>query len=662
MLNRNLLAILAFLTALTAAFAQKSGEQVFRKDILHEVRIEFKEKDFLDSLYYYYEVGAYPNYDSKKIKYMMADISIDGNKVDSVGIRFKGFTSFIGESDKKPIKIDFNEFVKGKKLDGLRKLNLNNGFGDASIQRDYISYDLHRAMGVPAPRTAYTRVYLNGEYWGLYVMIEQVDKEFLDNNFPNDKGNLFKNQSWSSLSWKGNTQEAYDSTFNLKTNEEENDWVGFISFMNLLNNSSDEEFKAQIGKSFNVPLYLKVLAVDVATGNWDSYLEHGRNWYLYEDLESGIFHWIPWDYNFALGGIFGGFGVNDPIEVFKINQKSSEKVLIKRLLNIDEYYNMYLSFFCNMLDHHFLSEKYDTIIATNKRIIEKAYAEDTKALFSLDTFLIDIGDGKLSLRSRIKDHVQILNKDLDQLIDCPELGGPLEWQAISINELMASNDEQSGISDPQGEFEDWIELYNNTTGQIDLSNMYLSDDRSNLKKWQFPTGTKMDKDSYLIVWADKDNDPNAIHANFKLKKSGEQVYLSQEDGTIMDSVRFSQQTTNVALARIPNGKGNFLQQAPTFGSNNETNVSTKDASQNLAILAFPNPTTDVINLHWDMKNNSGQQEIKVFDILGHLVHTESLSDGKTKIDVSHWAKGSYMGTILNNNGKSVEGRFKFTVQ
>lgn len=72
------------------------------------------------------------------------------------------------------------------------------------------------------------------------------------------------------------------------------------------------------------------------------------------------------------------------------------------------------------------------------------------------------------------------------------------------------------IADPQGEYEDWVELLNTTSQAIDLSGMYLSDDPSDLKKWQFPPGTPIDAGGYLLVWADEDTTDAGLHADFTL--------------------------------------------------------------------------------------------------------------------------------------------------
>jgi len=288
--------------------AQNAGNNIFDSSVLHEINMTFAEEDYWEILNQNFGSGFDP---SVSVEYLMASVTIDGETVDSIGIRFKGFTS-ASASTKKPFKFDFNEFVRGKRFDGLRKLNLNNGTGDPGLQRDVICYDLMNRSGVAAPRTSFARVSINGEFFAVYQVIEQVDKEFLKNNFSNAKGNLFKNKGWYNFEYFGTEAEEY-RVMELKTNEEGDDYNGLIGLVDVLNNASDEAFPEAIEEVFNVDLYLKTLAVDVATDNWDSNLEHGRNWYMYEDTTTGVFHWIPWDYNFALNSGFFDGGGNDCI-------------------------------------------------------------------------------------------------------------------------------------------------------------------------------------------------------------------------------------------------------------------------------------------------------------------------------------------------------------
>jgi hypothetical protein len=137
---------------------------------------------------------------------------------------------------------------------------------------------------------------------------------------------------------------------------------------------------------------------------------------------------------------------------------------------------------------------------------------------------------------------------------------------VVINELMAINSYTA--MDQNNQFDDWIELYNNSASKVDLSGYFLSDSRSNLSKWKFPAGTVIEANTFLIVWADKDTIQPGLHANFKLSSSGEKLYLSTPDKVIWDKVEYGEQTEELSYGRTPNGTGEFKWQLATFNEKN----------------------------------------------------------------------------------------------
>jgi len=138
-------------------------------------------------------------------------------------------------------------------------------------------------------------------------------------------------------------------------------------------------------------------------------------------------------------------------------------------------------------------------------------------------------------------------------------------KTVVINELMPAN---STIPDPSKEYDDWIELFNTSSVEIDLTGYYLTDDRKNLTRWPIPEGTKIKPGEFLIIWADQDTIQPGLHANFKLSAEGEEVILVKPDRTIADEVRFRIQKKELTFARNPDGTGKFVWQNPTPGKSN----------------------------------------------------------------------------------------------
>lgn len=143
---------------------------------------------------------------------------------------------------------------------------------------------------------------------------------------------------------------------------------------------------------------------------------------------------------------------------------------------------------------------------------------------------------------------------------------------VVINELMADND--TIFADPQGDYDDWVELHNRSSHAVRLTGMYLSDKQDEPTKWRFPENTEIPANGYLIVWLDDDVEaPEGLHANFKLSKNGEAVLLVDTDAQgnrVLDSITFGEQAQDVAFGRLPDGSGDFQVVQATPGAQNMT--------------------------------------------------------------------------------------------
>lgn len=146
-------------------------------------------------------------------KYRACAVTIDGEAQGTVGIRAKGNTSLSSmaqyDNDRYSFKIEFDHYQKKKTYRGLDKLSLNNIIQDATYMKDYWSYTFMNQMGLASPLCSYTEIYVNGEYWGLYLAVEGVEEAFLERNYGEDYGKLYKPDSLSFGGGRGNGQ-AFD--------------------------------------------------------------------------------------------------------------------------------------------------------------------------------------------------------------------------------------------------------------------------------------------------------------------------------------------------------------------------------------------------------------------------------------------------------------------
>ena len=206
---------------------------------------------------------------------------------------------------------------------------------------------------------------------------------------------------------------------------------------------------------------------------------------------------------------------------------------------------------------------------------------------------------------------------------------------------MASN--ETIIADQDGEYDDWIELYNPTLEDVSLRNIYLSDKTDDVLKWEFPD-TLIQAESYLIIWADNDITQSGLHANFKLSSTGESVVLSNNNASIIDSITYYQQYTDTSYGRLPNATGPFQLLNPTFSSYNEA-LSVFNISNENMISIFPNPAKD--NLQVLVSNEQLNETMNILSVEGKVLKEYKIQNKETTINIEELEKGIYFIRIEN---------------
>ncbi len=279
--------------------------EVFRDDVVARVDITI-DPDTLDWIY----ENVHSNQEFHAQFIFNNGFILD--TIENVGFRLRGNTS--RNSAKKSFKVSFNTFESGRKWYGLEKLNLNGEHNDPSVIRTKLCWDLLREYEAPGARSNHVRVYINGSYYGLYINVEHIDEEFIKSRFGNNDGNLYKCLWPADLDYLGSNPNNYKlideyndrRIYDLKTNTQLDDYSDLAHFIDVLNNTPDAQFLCEIEKVFNVYDYLKIIAIDVFTGNWDGYIYNKNNFYLYHNTTTGKFEYINYDLDNTYGIDFIG--------------------------------------------------------------------------------------------------------------------------------------------------------------------------------------------------------------------------------------------------------------------------------------------------------------------------------------------------------------------
>ncbi|MBO4730624.1 MAG: CotH kinase family protein, partial [Bacteroidaceae bacterium] len=224
--------------------------------------------------------------------------TINGERFDNVAIRTKGASSLddvkMMKSDRFSFTMKLNKYEKGQNYHGLSKLLLNNNIWDATQMKDAIVYDMCRFLGLPAPLTNYAKIYVNGKFFGCYLLVEPVDKHFCHRNWPNEVSNIYK--PYHNLAYTGGDIEDYAEIADYtKVKGGEASMQRTVAALKSVAEGKD------IDEHVDIESVMKYMALQTIVVNYDCMTgPNVQNYYLHE--ANGKISLIPWDYNLAWGG------------------------------------------------------------------------------------------------------------------------------------------------------------------------------------------------------------------------------------------------------------------------------------------------------------------------------------------------------------------------
>lgn len=329
---------------------------------------------------------------------------INGQRFDSVGIRFKGNSSYFRSRNDTYKKLPFNVKLdyknKTNKLkDGHTSVKLSNAFLDPGFVREPLTYELIRNY-MPAPQCNFTKVLVNNTLYGLYVNSESVDELFIQKHFGSTKGFLVKcdPDNWkrvrsqtgcpkgenASLAYLNDNFGCYDAFYEV---DDPGAWKPLLNLIKVLNKTPEK-----IETVLDVDQTLWMLAINNATVNLDSYngsLSH--NYYLWFD-SIGVAHPIIWDLNMALGGWRRDFSFVEIADQQLIQYspmaefENPKRPLISKLLRVPLYRKIYLAHLKTIVQEQFKDGRFVSRAQAMMKEIDAAVKADTMKLYSYADF------------------------------------------------------------------------------------------------------------------------------------------------------------------------------------------------------------------------------------------------------------------------------------
>jgi spore coat protein CotH len=544
--------LIVLFPVLAAAALVPATHPLFDGDAVHTISLTFAQSDYWTQL-----TDNFEDYDDPP--YIEATLNWNSTTM-TIGVRFKGNSSYWGYyGDKKSFKLDIDEFVAGQEIDGLDKLSLNNCYLDPSFVREKVNYELCDALGMATCRTNYAALYINGTYWGLYLLVEQQDQEFIESRYgASEDGNLWKGEDYGTMEYLGASESDYYDNYELKTNETANDWSDLVDFIDQINYTPISVLADSMHNRLDVESALAMLAVDNYTVNLDSYTGRCFNYYFYHRDRDDRLVFTKWDQNEAWG-IFNMYQLSttqlQQLSPFWTNpQYGEERPMAENLWQVSAYEDVYLGHMQKLMAG---AAEPTTLIARMEELrdLVRTYVySDPNLMFSTSDFencmysTVYISGGPPPGRSipALGTFVTARHTYLSGLI-----GTWTPIDGLVLNEVMAKN--SGTAADEVGDYDDWIEIANTGASSIDLGGLGLTDHLEGTPDFVFPSMT-LAPGEYVVVWADEEPAEGDLHAPFKLDADGEDVYLT-DGAVIIDHVTFPELAGDISWGRWADGTG-----------------------------------------------------------------------------------------------------------
>lgn len=313
-------------------------------------------------------------------------------------------------------------------------------------------------------------------------------------------------------------------------------------------------------------------------------------------------------------------------------------------------------------DVEFITDSLVYVVGEHGKIYK---SEDAGLTWTKEDSVIDVTFQKVRYRNN---RLWIGGKD--GTIIMKDLTPPTPITGLVINEFMASNN--TAFTDENGEYDDWIEIYNSNDFPVDVGGLYITDDLAEPTQWQIPATapdtTTIPAGGFLVLWADKESEQGVLHLELKLSSDGEQIGLVEMfDGSprFIDSLSFEEQNADTSYGYVSDGGGErafFSPASPGESNSNGTIVGIKE-NPNTVVTEYrlsqnyPNPFNPSTTIAFALKK-AGKTTLTVYSVTGQKVATllnKDMKAGTVEIswDASKLASGVYFYELKSGNFISV---------
>jgi len=316
--------LLAVLAAIPAT--AQTAARLFDDSSLQDVYLEVDPKDWQALRDNYLLDTYYP------ARFIWNNIVLD-----RVGIRSRGSGS---RSPEKPnLLVSFNRYQSSQRLLGLAAVQLKANNQDPSLLREALAMKLFRRMGIPAPLEAPARLFVNGEFFGAYTLVENMDEAFLLRNFGDDSGYLYD--------WQENRTDGYrfeylgpdpalyvPAMWDPKTRKSDPDAAGIVAMVRAVNEASGADFYREVSRYIDLEQFMTYIATEKFLADYDGLL--GRvfgmnNFYFWRPAAAAAGLFLPWDKDGAFD--WEGAAIFEGVE---------ENVLARRAVQVPELRQTFL--------------------------------------------------------------------------------------------------------------------------------------------------------------------------------------------------------------------------------------------------------------------------------------------------------------------------------